>query len=439
MTVFSIHRILQFILDIVLVLWFFRTLQDKRISRCTRSLCCLVLLPLGVLYFINFSGSLLVTFLLRFVLRATVYFLYLYLVKDASCLKDMYCSLFATAIITTCQNVLFSPILLPIAMGRLEFINNALINELLCFVIQGVFYAIVFCLIIKHVPLSWIEEKSHLQWVLLVVTIIIQMYVKVSLGFAVGGPETSESFSVFSVILCLLMLSLLVFIIRYSYSMRKLKEAELQDISNRYYLEKLQTRIESSETIRSLHHDIKNHMIAIKKLAQNQNDDQIDQYIDELLSGVERSEFVYDTGNDLLDGLFSEKATRAAKEKIQMEILADFRDLDFIKNNDLCTIFGNALDNAIEACEKIQDVTERYIRIKTEKAAGQLMIYIINPAVSVAETEEGILKTTKKDASSHGYGYRNMLRAVKKYDGLLNHKNKDGLFILSIILPLLIQ
>ena len=103
---------------------------------------------------------------------------------------------------------------------------------------------------------------------------------------------------------------------------------------------------------------------------------------------------------------------------------------------DLCTILGNALDNGIEANEKIENENRRNIKVNINSYKDYLLIEISNPALFNPIDEEGKLKTTKKDRENHGFGMKGIKSVVEKYNGILNYEYSKGEFILSIMLPM---
>lgn len=113
-----------------------------------------------------------------------------------------------------------------------------------------------------------------------------------------------------------------------------------------------------------------------------------------------------------------------------------------MKPADICSIFANALDNAIEACENMPEERERIIRLEIKKAGQFFAIKLIN---TYEERREGInlgklfdgkeRRTSKKDKSLHGYGTQNINATVEKNNGILKSEAGEGWFTLSIMLP----
>ena len=113
---------------------------------------------------------------------------------------------------------------------------------------------------------------------------------------------------------------------------------------------------------------------------------------------------------------------RVRNSRITFTCVADGKLLDFIHVIDLCTIFGNALDNAIEAAALVEDAERRMVHMSVSRKKNFLMITLRN--------------TTKADAFSHGYGIKSIRQAVSKYGGTAEFGIRDGFFTLQIMIPI---
>lgn len=143
------------------------------------------------------------------------------------------------------------------------------------------------------------------------------------------------------------------------------------------------------------------------------------------------------TGNELLDGLLSSKIRACAKAEIDFIAELDFRPCAYMEDIDICVIFGNILDNAIEAAEQVLDSQERSILLKGRQEANQYIVTCSNYYAGELHLSDGLPKTTKSDRSSHGIGLSSVQRSVKKYGGVLSLQTTDEhRLILTILLPI---
>lgn len=135
----------------------------------------------------------------------------------------------------------------------------------------------------------------------------------------------------------------------------------------------------------------------------------------------------------MLDMILNEKLKEAKDKKIDMQISTEvFTTLPFT-DREIISLFGNLLDNAIEACEKIND-KKRWIKIKIKKKNLLLYIEIANALEEMPKQIQKEFVSNKKDNGLHGYGMKNIQDIVKKYDGIFEYKVYEDhlIFMISI-------
>lgn len=180
-------------------------------------------------------------------------------------------------------------------------------------------------------------------------------------------------------------------------------------------------------------HDLKHQIQALRKL----NKEEFDKYLDDIEENVQVYESIVQTGNDVFDTILTEKSLYCKKRGIQVSCVADGSQMDFIETIDLYAILGNAIDNAIEAVEKFEEVEKRQIDVMIYRQKSFLVMHFINPVQEkLIYDEEDMPVTTKGDTSYHGFGLRSIRHFVKKYDGYLNISEEDGCFSLKIMIPI---
>lgn len=179
-------------------------------------------------------------------------------------------------------------------------------------------------------------------------------------------------------------------------------------------------------------HDLKHQIRAIRSLSK----EEIDRYLEEMEHSVQIYESMVKTGNEVLDTILTEKSLYCRERGITVSCVADGSQMDFINTIDLYAILGNALDNAIEAVEKLAHREKRQIDVLIYRQQNFLVMNIINPLEGSLVYEEELPVTTKGDKSYHGFGLRSMRYLVKKYDGCLSVRTEDGCFSLKILMPI---
>ena len=179
--------------------------------------------------------------------------------------------------------------------------------------------------------------------------------------------------------------------------------------------------------IKKFRHDSSHHFTALKGFfANNQNQDGLS-YIEKINSDLENTEIV-DTGNTAFDAIISTKKALAESKNIEFTIQIQIPEKLKVDAVDLCVIFGNALDNAIEACEKLE--TQKIINVSAIYDDNQLICKITNTAL----TSTSDLQTTKADKVNHGFGLENIKQALSKYNHVLKIDQSDNKFVLSFVI-----
>ena len=201
------------------------------------------------------------------------------------------------------------------------------------------------------------------------------------------------------------------------------------DLQSRHYKEIETTHAKTQE----IWHDMNNHMMVMNSLVQNEDLGRVKAYLNEVGKTIHELFLPCRTGNAVLDALINEKYRRAKQLGIHIEIVLRPIREDAISPMDLCIIIGNALDNAIEACQKVRE--NPFIHLKIEQLGDNLSIVIHN-SVPLGLKLDKEFKTTKKDKNSHGFGIQNIKKALEKHDGSFDMGLESNRFKFSAFIPL---
>lgn len=190
--------------------------------------------------------------------------------------------------------------------------------------------------------------------------------------------------------------------------------------------------MENIELVNRKCHDLKHQVSAIKQMRSEESRDKA-------LSEIENAVMIYDsfirTGCDILDTILTQKNHICMENDILFTCVVDGGLLIDMDPVDLYTVFGNMLDNAIEATEKLPK-ERRSISLSTVQKMGAVIISEENPYDRV-DIDNGQFTTTKQDKVNHGYGLRSIELAVEKYDCSMDTRAEDGIFKMTIALPML--
>ena len=202
-----------------------------------------------------------------------------------------------------------------------------------------------------------------------------------------------------------------------------LVERHLEEVKNIY------------DTMRGWRHDYHNHIQTIKAHVALRQYRELDDYLRALDADLETVDSLIKSGNVMLDAIINSKVSLARSRGILVNAKAIAAENMSISDIDLCVIIGNLVDNAIDACERMEQADQRFIRIYIGSLKGQLYISVTNAMAETTRNQSG-LYPTKKTGALHGQGLRRVDGVVNKYGGYLNRQNEPGVFATEIMLPL---
>ena len=187
------------------------------------------------------------------------------------------------------------------------------------------------------------------------------------------------------------------------------------------------------EEVNRKYHDLKHYIYAIRA---ETNDAQRARYVDQLEDSIRDYESnAFDTGSGVLDAVLTAKSSEATRRGVHLTSVVDGASVDFIDAMDLTTIFGNALDNAIEAAATVTEPEKRLVNLAVFRKEQFLAIRVENYFTGELHMRDDLPVTTKADHANHGYGMRNMRQAVERYDGTLVCGASDAWFTVRILIP----
>lgn len=175
-------------------------------------------------------------------------------------------------------------------------------------------------------------------------------------------------------------------------------------------------------------HDVKNHILVLKSYVEQHDIGKIRDYLKRIGEPLDRMSQHILCGNDTVNLVVNSKLESANKKGIVVETNID--NIEYpMTDNELCSLFANLLDNAIEACEKIED-KKRWIKINIGDKDECYTIEIIN---SISETPKKEKKDFRSDKPGHmGYGLKSVSAIVEKHDGLMKCEFDDNSFTVKI-------
>ena len=255
-----------------------------------------------------------------------------------------------------------------------QFLLGAILTRLVIFLLEKIiryFY-------VKKNDITVERKEGAALLVFPVVSIILMFCI-----FVLCQTCTNRSLRLGITVVSLLLISMNIFQFRIYDKIKEKAKVEKRNLIYQQmvdlYEKQIAKREETTRKIRQFRHDMKLHLSAVRELAEEKDTDGIISYIDELSngSGMGKSDLA-NSGNLLLDGLLNQAYERAVKAKIQMKLRLEIPYKLNISGADLYVILGNALENALEASEKVPQEEGRLIELSLVYKNGDLRIGIIN-------------------------------------------------------------
>lgn len=195
--------------------------------------------------------------------------------------------------------------------------------------------------------------------------------------------------------------------------------------------ENYRMRQESIDIVNRKYHDLK-HQIALLRL---QGGEERNQVLDKMEQEIHAYEAQNDTGNKVLNTVLTGKTLSCQAHNIQLTCVADGAALNFMDAMDISNLFGNALDNAIEAASHVADVQKRLIHLSVARQKSFVAIRVENCYVGTLRFKNGLPITTKNDKRYHGFGLKSIQATAAKYGGSVTVGTHDGWFELRVLIP----
>lgn len=371
-----------------------------------------------------------------------------------ACFPNVYLNIFtafATLLLISCcygesfKRRLFSAIITYISLVAAEVIMTGMLEimgtDILTRghngdVISQVGIAIISCIIYKIVSFFKSinsEVKIPLSFLLLVVLLfIIVTFMEIEVFLherIVDGMKIL--FTIFYLVV--------VFLIIYLYDllsknyMQKLEEETIKREKD-YYVKQAELLEQRSKDIKSIQHDMKNHLFAIESMIKNKNED-AEKYIENILGKITNDEIYSGTGKIAIDSVINYKLSIA--KKMGAFVRADIKIPAEIQENieDLVTVIGNLLDNAIEAFKDMGE-KEKYIVVEVSYKIGTININIKNSYNGELNYKNGRIMTKKQDKRMHGIGLKSVKATVEKHNGTVDIEHNDKDFFVKIMMYL---
>ena len=279
-----------------------------------------------------------------------------------------------------------------------------------------------------------LEINNRELWAAIVIAVAVFAFSNLSFVFSNTPFSAGLAADIFYIRTLVDIAGIMILYVYQSRICELLAEKELRNIHSmlKAQYDKYRNYQSTFEVINMKYHDLK-HQIA--GLRAEMSDEERKKWIDSLEQELESYSPELETGNSVLDTLIAGKMMNCRANNIKITCVADGDILDFMHVADICTIFGNALDNAIESVTMMEDPEKRLIHLALSQKKNFILIQINNYCENHITMKNGYPVTTKADKGNHGFGLKSIRYTVEKYHGTLTFDLKDNWFELKILIP----
>ena len=369
----------------------------------------------------------------RFLIRVALIALYVFFTKRTTLSDGLYLAMLCWLAINICTEAFLTPLLYPLffapTLGQVTI--GTLITLLLYFVL---------CMLSSRmIPLDSIHRPAPFRFLFLVALCVVEIYIKQTLNAisSTGNYNGPVEFSVYMVLLQLLLFVLVVSFERHLHSRHRMAQEHINAVAEVYRYKAALRSFEQTQAERRIHHDMKNHLLALRSCLERNED--ADHYLTQLMDELSTFEVAPYTGTPILDGLLAEKCSIARENDIDLTLQFGVWRQGLLADMDTIVIFGNLLDNALEASKQVPDHDLRSILLKTSTAAGGIQITITNyfhGELNFKKYGDHLPKTTKTEEKAHGIGLGSVKHSLEKYNGTLTVDVLPGnRFVVTVFIP----
>lgn len=333
-----------------------------------------------------------------------------------------------TAVLFGCSLLLQESVASFIQQQDIARIATVLLTKILYFFVGKILNGLLF------------ERKNLVNWQWIVIgcslvfsTVAGKTLITLSRDFP--GIQMQEQKLMLLCVSCIWLMCLIMYFVvqQMSKDNQTKLEYELMKEKEKYSKESMEIIKRSNEELREFKHDLKNYLLPLQEAMETMPQSEMVKVWKKINQKIEDVQTLIQTGNSYVNSMINTKITLARSEKVDVKctILSKMEGIDDLE---FCTVFGNLMDNAIEAERKVTEKKE--IIIFVEEKMGYLRLEIQNKIEKSVLNENSSLNTTKKDTSSHGIGHKSVKRTMEKVGGALKYYETGDLFCAEAVFPI---
>ena len=204
------------------------------------------------------------------------------------------------------------------------------------------------------------------------------------------------------------------------------KERDMLDMQLRHAQSEFAALRQMQQNAAAYRHDMRHHFALLKRMASNNRLDEIKEYLQTAQSDIDAITPIRFCENETINLILGTFASKTKQLEINFSVDAKLSDSPDLSDTELCSLFSNALENAIHACQDIPESSQRYIKLRVFSKNNKLCIDIRNTYYEEPIFYENLPVSKEQD---HGVGTKSMVRIVEKHHGIYQFSVKDGWFV----------
>lgn len=356
-------------------------------------------------------------------------------------IKDFNISLFIASIFSlsfsVCRYILiFTYVTCTFYLGNEKILNTKTIIIFQVIVLSLIILFIIFTIYLINIMLENMKFNRKL-----ISTILVFLVIVLITG-TVFDVDTVESELVYRASICSIFIAIYMGIICIclykKYQDIKLK-SQVSLLKNQlYYQERYYEKVlKGYEYARRAKHDLNNHINVMRYLLETKDYVAMEEYLNRINEFILDNKEIKVCGNKIINAICVEKIALCRNKKIKIDFDIDIPGDINMNLLTLCIVYGNLLDNAIEACERISDKNiERFIDVISFLEFDKLYLKVVNSKDISQKNISGRFITSKSDKKNHGLGLGNVMHVVNKNKGYVDFKDLNDVFEVNLYMNL---
>lgn len=424
------------IIEIVCYFTFFDIFAVKRSRNKIEVILSIIILMLSSRLCVHFLKKYTI---IKMLLMVLIIILAMWFLYEISLVKTLILVFFVQSIVTITDYIVI--MILAKIYGDITTLGGAssLIGRLILILSRLILFAIL--IVISRISSkkrnNVTADMSNKEWIQFLIFPIFTICAVMLMVNSVMKSYHSDIVPVYYIIaIGLIVLNLVVFhliseILEHS---RKMKEAQILRQQSIGQVGLYNSMRENYNIQRQRTHEYKNQIVCMDMLMKKKDYSKLEDYIGNISDGLDAQLDMVDTNNDVVNAILNAKYYEAIKNDVLFVLkINDLSDIK-VSDEDIVTILSNLLDNAIEAAKQC-NVGKRTVKIKLLSEDDVLTIAVSNTyKTEPMLTEDGYIRTTKNNKEEHGWGIRNIVATLEKYDAEYIIDYKNGEFVFSIMM-----